>query len=713
MLESLVIKLLGDGRHYEQMLKSAVGQTRQMAENVRRVGEALTRYVTVPLMAIAGLSVHAFADFNQAMTESTALIRLTQDEITALEKKALELGAILPMGPVAAAEAYYEMFSAGLDAQQSLASLEPLMRFAAAGAFNLATAVALLEGGMSALGLMSKETAVQVANMTRVSDVLVRASTLVSGSVSEFGRALTRDAGAVMKAFNIDVEAGVAVLAAYHRMQIRGAMGGNMYGRVIRLLTAAAGKNAEAWKKVGIAVFDAQGVLRSMPDILADFERVTKGMSDAARVQLLDKLGLKILSQKALTPLIGMSEAIRKYEKELRAAGGTTQEVSDRQLKSFSNQMKILRNQLEIVAIEIGGMLAPLIGQLAEGVKGLVAWWKALTPETKKFILVAAGIAAAVGPVLLVLGMLPMVVGAIAGGASLIAPLLPLIAGIAVAAAGFIAESGGVEQAWARIQAAAREFIDWVRPVWDATVAFFVAAWPHIVEGAVIAWQLIRRSFENGLEVVRFFLGAMLGDATMTWAEIRDAVVFALDVGSLAMENFGLVAQRVAVEVGQYFLDMADRVTFGMAGVVDSYTLKLGEQFQSVRDEFNAALEEMRRKRAAVAPEALKIAVAAGPAAEQLKKQAGALGGEMGEELKKGMAQAVSMPEAALFGSAEAESRWEAYLQKLSPAGAGAAGGGEDAGDIVDAIDNLTEVVKGRGEVGIDVEGADIAMNIF
>jgi hypothetical protein len=31
----------------------------------------------------------------------------------------------------------------------------------------------------------------------------------------------------------------------------------------------------------------------------------------------------------------------------------------------------------------------------------------------------------------------------------------------------------------------------------------------------------------------------------------------------------------------------------------------------------------------------------------------------------------------------------------------------------VDAIDHLTEGVKGRGEVGIDVEGADIAMNIF
>ena len=53
-----------------------------------------------------------------------------------------------------------------------------------------------------------------MAQMSRVSDVLVRANTLANATVQQFSTALTSKAGAALKSFNKDVEEGVAVLAA-------------------------------------------------------------------------------------------------------------------------------------------------------------------------------------------------------------------------------------------------------------------------------------------------------------------------------------------------------------------------------------------------------------------------------------------------------------------------------------------------------------------
>ena len=726
-MEQLFVRIMGDKSHLDKVYAGAVKQTQQLADKLGAIGMAMTKYVTAPIVAVGGLSVHAFADFDHAMTESTALIKLTGEEIEALKAKALELGAKFPMGPVKAAEAYYELFSAGMSAKQAIASLEPIMRFAAAGAFDLKTATALAEGALSALGMMSHDTGEQIANTTAITNHLVKASTLVSGTVEEFGRALTRDFGSVMKMYNISLSEGVAILASFHKQQIRGAMAGNMAARMMRLVMSAAFKHADAWKAAGIAVYDAGGNLRTTMDILKDFERVMGQMSDLEKIGLLDKLGLKTLSQKALTPLIGKSGDIAGYIKQFETMGDVTQDVSDRQLAGFSNQMKVLINQLKIVGIEIGEMIAPAIRALAEGVKELIAGWKQLSPATKQFILIAAGIAAAIGPLLLAAAAIPMIFGAIASGAAILGPILPILIGLGVAVGGFILASGGVEQAWQNIQQAARQFTDWFMPIWKAASDLLVAVWPLVQEAAKATWDWIASNLMRLAEGVRTYVGFMLGDFTMSWTEIRDTVVEALRLATFAVENFEVAARWAAVKIAQHFYNMANQITLGVGGMVDDFTLGIGKALKEEEEAAKLAFAMWKKQRADAA-KAGDNATAVLPTPSEVAKatdKARATGKSLGKAMKEGFKQEADRIDAALWGSAEALSRIAEYRDKIrradgvgggvkpptAPMVPGQRQGAEPPGpvmnQVVEILKDIRDNTKDDGD-GIDLDVADL-----
>lgn len=450
-IERLVVRLTGDGAQYVGMLKKASAETQTFVRGIDgrlrdaqgrfvtrqrqmqielgetaaklkatalRVGElgrkmtaagrTLSLKLTAPLTLLGGLAVRSFAKFDQAMTESTSIMQVTTQQIAAMRETAIELsadGRVL-QGPEELAKSYFFLASAGKNAAQSMALLPKVSAFATAGAFDMALATDLLTDAQSALGLVSKDVAKDTLGLVRVSDVLVKANTLANATVEQFSIALTSKAGASLKAFGKDVEEGVAVLAAFADQGVKAQLAGNQLDRVIRLLSKASMDNAKAHKRLGFEVFDSAGEMRNLGDIVGNLEDILKGMSDETKIATLDMLGFEARVQQAILPLLGTSEAIKRYEEELRKAGGTTRQVADKQMKSFSNQMRILKNQVTAAAIELGEVLAPIVGGVGRAVANLTNIWRGFSPPMKIATVIIGGMAAALGPLLIVLGTL-------------------------------------------------------------------------------------------------------------------------------------------------------------------------------------------------------------------------------------------------------------------------------------------------------------------
>jgi len=427
-IEELVVKIAGDAKALEKALKQSEKAVKNFAQKtgaslkkvgkgMQNVGGAMTKYITAPLLAFAGIGIHAFAKFNDNMTKSTAIMRdefgntLSKEVIGKMEEAAILIGETTVTSSVDAAEAYFFLASAGLSAAQAIEALPIVNNLAIAGAFDLATATDLLTDAQSALGLMTGSTAQKMENMIRVSDVLVKANTMANATVAQFSTSLTSKAGAALKSFNKDVEEGVAVLAAMADQGVKAQLAGNNLNRMITLLGQAAQRNAADHKRLGFEVFDAAGKMNNLGQIIGQLEQITTDMTDEQLTATLAMLGFQAETQAVIMPLLGTSATIAEYEEALRSAGGMTEDVANDQMKSFSAQMKILWNQIRNLAMELGKKLAPAITWVAKKIQGAIEWYKKQSEWVKTTMFWVGVLAAALGPLLMIVGTLIVMIG--------------------------------------------------------------------------------------------------------------------------------------------------------------------------------------------------------------------------------------------------------------------------------------------------------------
>jgi len=392
---------LDASRFYKGLLKVDASLVR-MQKRMRAIGTKMTAMITVPLVGMAAAAVHSFSKFDDTMTRSTAIMgNLSDTTVRAMRETAV---AISDKGITSASEladSYFFLASAGMNAQQAMASLSTVETFATAGAFDMATATDLLTDAQTALGLQTGDTEKDLENLIALSNSLVSANVQSNASVRQFSEALTNDAATAAGSFGTQMNTVLAVLDAYATKGKKGAEAGSMFGRAVRLLSRAYNDNAKEFKRMGIAVVDDDGNYRNFISIIQDIERALKGMSQSERTAELDTLGFAALAQKAILPLIGMSDKMKDWEKELNEGLVTSIEVADKQMKSFGNQMKILKNQFVHAGSAIGASLVPMIESAAAKMRVWLKQWKDLDQSTKTFILKSIAVTAAIGPVTL------------------------------------------------------------------------------------------------------------------------------------------------------------------------------------------------------------------------------------------------------------------------------------------------------------------------
>lgn len=547
-----VSQLERDTNKAEKELNSLDKKLKGIGKTAERVGKGMTKAITLPVLAAGGASLKAAGDFQKEMTESLAIMgNVSDDTRTQMEKLAIQMSTETTFAAREAAQAYFYLASAGMDAEQSMEALPQVMKFAQAGAFDLATATDLSTDAQTAMGLSSKNAAENLKNLTRVTDVLVKANTLANAKTEQFSAALTNKAAASLRVTNKEIEEGVAILGAYANAGVKGEKAGRALAIVLRDLQRAALAEKEAFKEVGIEVFDAEGKMNKVADILAQLEDRFATLSVEQRKATLAQLGFQERSQLFLLTILGMSEEIRRFEEELKKAGGTTEEVAGKQLEAFNNQAKLLWNRIKALGIEIGENLIPHIEKLVKWFGEVVDWFRGLDESTQNWIIALSVAAATLGPLLIIGGKLLGVASSLTitiqglvaafgaiGGAGILAALGSIAAilipiGVTLAAIGAtwalidsqikktIDHSGEVAQKWEdankKIQAAKKQLANSEE---GALRAAFESAAPGTLDAKRKELALVKETLRN--EAARFQRNQeLLKKARMLGQDIR------------------------------------------------------------------------------------------------------------------------------------------------------------------------------------------------
>ena len=345
-------------------LGGSADKSGKMMGKLATAGKVAGIAIGVALVKGMTKATQEFIAFNDKMTQSLAIMDTTIDQQKAMEEQALAVSRTTRIGAEQSAEAFFFLASAGLNAEQSISALPQVAKFAQAGMFDMATATDLATDAQSALGMTVDDAQQNLDNLTRVTDVLVKANTLANASVQQFSEALTNKAGSALKVANKGIEEGVAVLSAFADRGVKGAEAGEKLNQLLRDIPRATAKNSEEFAKLNLQMFDADGNLKNVADLIEELDGVLAPMSDELKASTLDQLGLNRGVADAVKILSGAGDEIRAYEQALHDSGGTTADVADKQMGSLKAQIELMSNAFSELGILLGSTIAPALSSI-------------------------------------------------------------------------------------------------------------------------------------------------------------------------------------------------------------------------------------------------------------------------------------------------------------------------------------------------------------
>ena len=536
-------KLRKKGDTLSSRMEEFGGKFQGFGRSVSKFGGTLTKTVTLPLVGLGAVAVKSFSDFDKELTKSTSIMGDVSEEVRdRMSDAARGVATSLGIAHSEAAESFYFLASAGMDAEQSIAAMPQVAAFAKAGMFDMARATDLATDAQSALGMTSDDAGENLDQLTRVTDVFVKASTLANASVEEFSESITAKAGVALANTGKDIEEGAAVLAVFAEKGIKGSQAGTLLTRTLEGLMNNAEKNSEAFEELGIKVFDSDGAMRPMVDIVEDLEGAFDGMSVEQKNAALGQLGFNKLAKEGILALTGSSDKLADFEAGMRNAGGITEEVANKQLETFAEQMNLLRAQFVDMAIDIGPVLIedflkPLAAQLGK----VADWFKQLSPETRQTIVRFLMIAAAIGPVILIVGKLITAFGTIIIAVVKVVAIFGKVIALVKIIIGVVGALGAALKILGLAFWAATGPIGLIVLAIVALIAIFVALYKNnetVRKFIDATWKAIQAVF-------RVVIGWIVNWVKTNFETIKNAVMVAIDIVKKVIETAWAIIRRL------------------------------------------------------------------------------------------------------------------------------------------------------------------------
>ena len=601
-LGNLLVHLKADDSQYNRVLNAAERRLLTTANKLNSIGRTMTMRVTAPIVAMGAMAIKSFASFDDAMTQSLAIMKDVTPELRKeMESLALEISKKSITSAKELAKSYFYLASAGLSAEQSIASLAVVERFAVAGRFDMALATDLVTDAQSALGMTVKDVNQNMLNMSRITDVLVAANTLANASTQQFAEGLMR-AGPAMKAYGIELEEGVAVLAAYADQGKKGVEGGELFGRMLRLMIQRFVDNKNAWTRFNISIIDADDNLRPLADIVRDLTGLMADMGVTEKAITLEMLGFQARTQQAILPLLGLGGAIENYNELLTKASGITKEISEKQLKSFSSQMSMLWNKIKAVAISIGKTLSPYVLKLNSHISKAIVFWEGLNESVQQNVVVYGLAAAAIGPVLIASGLLLKI---LALTIPVIKTLTLAVVWLTAAALGPVASILLLVAAAYTLRAAWKQNVEVIRNRLEALSGYFKQAYDYIansVIGKFLKW--FKREFTALFKEAKEDLVDFAKDVAGTWAGIQalakgedfwQAFVTGREKAEQSFKEIKKAAISAFETTGFYIKAFSEASVDHLEDLMTSLKVQFGEDADAIIDVVRSKINELQK----------------------------------------------------------------------------------------------------------------------
>ncbi len=548
MAKTLRVEIVGDSTSLQRALNRAsaasgtfAGRMKASGESIAATGASMTKKLTLPLVATGAVATKFASDFGAAMELIHTQAGAPQREVEKLKQSVLDLAPAVATGPNELAKGLYHLESQGLRGAKAMDALRVAAEGARLGQADLEDVTNAL-GAAVTVGLKGTENydkAMGALNATvgtgdmRMQDLADAMGTQLVGQAKIAGVSITDLGGA---------------LAVFGDANIRGAHAGTMLSQAIRVLGAGSKATDKALKGIGLSNLQLSQEMRKPNGLIGALTLLQQkmdaaGMSaDQQAIFISRAFGGKQAA--GIKLLLVQLDRLKMKTDEVGKGANSFAAVWNDTTKTTAFKFKAMEASIEAALIGIGGHLIGPITAIANAVRSAAQWFDHLSPGMQKVILIAAGVAAALGPMTSVIGHAVSAVGSLSTAFMFLAanPAVLLIAGIAAVAAAIAAaviwpdkfaavlERMGVSAQHAQeIVSTLQGVFQQVRQLVQTAVGIVQGIWARfgdvIVAQARAFWNLIEGEFRAAFQIieglVNIFGGLLHGDWSRVWEGIK------------------------------------------------------------------------------------------------------------------------------------------------------------------------------------------------
>lgn len=404
---------------------TAIGQT------MTNAGSLMTAAFTAPVVAAGAAAIKTGKDFDAGMSQVKAVSKATGQDFDTIRDRAMEMGEKTRYSASEVSDAMYYMGLAGWNAQQIYEGIPGVLALGAASGEDLARVSDIVTDSLTAFGKGAEDTGEFV-------NVLAEATRSSNTDVDQLGEAF-KYVAPVAGAFGYSIQDVAVILGTFANAGVKGSQAGTGLRQALNALINPSDKAAEQMQKYGVTLFNADGSTKDLMTVMQELRGTFGGLAvditDAngevmTGEQIMEKYGhslpttemeklqaiVKIFGVRALPGMLAVIQASDESFNNLTESIYGAQDAYDGLGTAFGMQEEMMDNlqgdwyrftsALGTTQIIISDLLKNGLRELLQSLTELVNKFNNLDEEQQKNILKWAGIVAAIGPVLMIIGKL-------------------------------------------------------------------------------------------------------------------------------------------------------------------------------------------------------------------------------------------------------------------------------------------------------------------
>lgn len=346
----------------------------------------LAKTATSKLAGLAQVSVGVGMSFDASMSQVAATMGTSVDQIQNLTDTAKEMGRTTAFTATQAADALNYLALAGYDANKAAEVLPSVLNLAAAGGMDLAYASDLVTDAMASLNIEASK-----QNVDEFGNKLAMAASKANANVAQLGEAILTVGGtaANLKGGTTELTTALGLLA---NVGIKGAEGGTHLRNIILSLQSPTKDAREVMEQLGLEVYDTQGNMRQLDDILTDLNTVMDGMTQGDKDSIINALFNKTDLAAVNGLLAAQGEQWETLATQIDNADGAMGQMAETQQDNLQGVMTSMGSAFEGLQLAVFERLEPTLTELGNyGIQCIRTLSSALSEGGPEAMLQAAG----------------------------------------------------------------------------------------------------------------------------------------------------------------------------------------------------------------------------------------------------------------------------------------------------------------------------------